>query len=92
MYWGRGLDQAPELVRICVDSWPRPNPSWTVRVLDEKMLSAWVDMSDVREHNPRLTIQAYSDVQRWRLLAAHAGVLADATLYCCKATRRMASQ
>jgi len=84
MYWDRGLNQAPDLVRICVESWERRNPGWTVRVLDEKTLPHWVDMIDVRKRNPRLTIQAYADILRWRLLAAYGGVWADATLYCCK--------
>lgn len=84
MYWHSGLEDAPPLVRVCVESWHRRNPGWTVRVLDDKTLADWVDMDDVRRRNPRITIQVFSDVLRWRLLARHGGVWADATLYCAK--------
>lgn len=84
MYWHSGLAEAPPLVRICIESWRRRNPEWTVRVLDDVLLSEWIDMRDVRGRNPRITIQAFADVLRWRLLAVHGGVWADATLYCNK--------
>jgi len=82
MYWHSGLASAPPLVRICIESWQRRNPDWTVRVLDDASLTTWVDMQDVREQNPLISTQAFSDVLRWRLLARHGGVWADATLYC----------
>lgn len=82
MYWHSGFADAPPLVRICVESWQRRNPGWTVRVLDDTSLSQWIDMQDVRDCNPRITIQAFADVLRWRLLARHGGIWADATLYC----------
>lgn len=82
MYWHSGVTNAPPLVRICIESWQRRNPDWTVRVLDDASLANWVDMHDVRDQNPNITIQAFSDVLRWRLLKQHGGVWADATLYC----------
>lgn len=82
MYWHSGIASAPPLMRICIESWQRRNPGWTVRVLDDAALLDWIDMQDVRDKNPRITIQAFSDVLRWRLLARHGGVWADATLYC----------
>ena len=84
MYWNRGLKQAPDLVHICVESWHKRNPEWNFCVLDDTTLHDWLDMTDVRARNPRLTIQAYSDILRWRLLAQYGGVWADATLYCAK--------
>lgn len=82
MYWDRGLEQAPDLVKLCVSSWRCRNPGWEVRVLDEQTLADWVDMTNVRERNPKLTIQAFCDILRWRLLARYGGVWGDATLYC----------
>ena len=84
IYWDRGLDHAPDLVRICVDSWRRSNPSWIVRVLNDSTVSKWVSMEDVRRQNPYLTIQAYADALRWRLIDSHGGIWVDATLYCVK--------
>ena len=84
MYWHSGIAAAPPLVRICIDSWIRQNPDYTVRVLDDAMLSEYIDMQDVRDSNPKITIQAFADVLRWQLLARYGGVWADATLYCNK--------
>lgn len=84
MYWHNGVNNAPPLARICIESWRRRNPGYTVFVLDDDSLPEWVDMQDVRRHNPRITIQAFSDVLRWRLLARYGGIWADSTLYCVK--------
>ena len=82
MYWHSGLANAPPLARICIESWQRRNPGWTVQVLDDASLGEWIDMQDVRDRNPRITTQVFSDVLRWRLLALYGGVWADASLYC----------
>ena len=84
MYWHSGVNNAPPLARICIESWRRRNPGYTVFVLDDESLPEWVDMQDVRRRNPRITIQAFSDVLRWRLLARYGGIWADSTLYCAK--------
>lgn len=33
IYWHSGLADAPPWARICVESWQRQNPGWTVHVL-----------------------------------------------------------
>lgn len=71
LYWDRCLDQAPDLVRLCVDSWRRKNRDWSVCVLDEATLPNWVDMRDVRQKNPKITIPAFADVLRWHLMAVY---------------------
>lgn len=84
IYWDRGLVSAPPLVKTCVESWRVQNPDWDVRLLDAENLRDTVDMSDVVSANPQLTIQAFADILRWRLIARYGGVWADATLYCNK--------
>lgn len=84
MYWDRGFKQAPDLVKVCVESWQRCNPNWTMNMLDNENLSVFIDMSEIRKLNPRLIVQAFADVLRWKLLRDHGGVWVDATLYCCR--------
>lgn len=82
IYWNHGIEAAPPLVRTCIQSWRQRNPDRAIHVLDDSTLSQWIDMDDVRQRNPRLTIQAFADILRWRLLARYGGVWVDATLYC----------
>lgn len=84
IYWDAGLENSPKLIRACVKSWRLRNPGWTIRTIDKRTVSDWVSMEDIESRHPKLTIQAYSDILRWRLLSKHGGVWADATLYCVK--------
>lgn len=83
-YWKTGIESAPQLVKICIESWQLRNPGWDIVILDDSNVHAWVDMTKVQERNPRLNVIAYSEVLRWKLLALHGGIWADATLFCCK--------
>lgn len=79
IYWHAGEAEAPELARICIDSWRRRNPGWDVRVLSDAVLAEAADVSDVAA---LMSIPALSDIIRLRLLRDHGGVWADATAFC----------
>jgi hypothetical protein len=82
LYWHSGPDNAPEFVKTCIDSWIVLNPEWDVIVISNGNVDDYVDMEDIRKSNSKLPIQAFADALRWRLIARHGGVWADATLYC----------
>jgi hypothetical protein len=77
LYWDKGFDQAPDVVRLCAKSWQVLNPGWEVTLLDATAAQEIVDRTalpqDIREAH-------YSDILRTRLLTQHGGVWADATL------------
>ena len=78
-YWGQGAAQMPRLVRLCVESWQRHNPGWTVRLLDARDLARVGDLG----HLPPWVLHRYgSNLLRLHLLAAEGGVWVDATVYC----------
>lgn len=79
IFWDRGDAAAPPVVRACIDSWRRENPGWEVTVLDNATLTSQVEMS---RPQGRMTVQAYSDLVRLRLLRRHGGVWVDATVFC----------
>lgn len=81
-YWNNGISKAPELVRICIDSWRTQNPGYEIVVLDDNTVHHWVDLGDARARNPRISVTMISDILRWKLLALHGGIWADATLFC----------
>lgn len=79
IYWDRGEAEAPFVVRRCIETWRQHNPGWEVRVLDAGSVQDFADMSDVPAHLPQ---RFFADLLRLRLLRAHGGVWADATVYC----------
>jgi hypothetical protein len=82
MIWYQGLDSAPPLVRLCIDSWCRSNPDWKVIVLDRKSLRDWINSKEVSNDRSDLTVQKISNLARLCLLRRYGGVWADATVFC----------
>lgn len=81
--WLQGLDQAPEVVRLCHESWRRRNPGWEVRALGRGDVDRYVDLDEILGPNRETASpQAISDIVRVSLLADQGGVWADATVFC----------
>lgn len=79
MFWDKGFDAAPEIVRIAAKSWQVLNPGWEIRRLDADSARAVVDIARF----PRRPGMAhYADLLRLELLTRHGGVWADATALC----------
>lgn len=79
IYWDSGLDKAPEVVKMCIESWRAKNPGWKVHVLDQDRVCEFTTMPKL---SPSMPIQFYADLLRLRLLREHGGVWVDATAYC----------
>jgi hypothetical protein len=83
LFWDKGWDEAPELVRLCLKSWETRNPGWEVVKLDGRSPETRRAIAGTfAERTP--TVQAVSNALRLSLLADHGGVWADATTYCLK--------
>lgn len=79
IFWAQGEDAAPPVVRDCIGSWRRENPTWDIRVLNSDTAEALVDLSDLSHHLP---FRFKADLLRLRLLASQGGIWTDATTYC----------
>jgi hypothetical protein len=83
--WLQGIEQAPPLVRICLDSWHRWNPDWQIEVLDWSRLESFLPEYPLWcERWAAMNPGALSDLIRVNLLYHHGGVWADATCLCRK--------
>jgi hypothetical protein len=83
--WYQGYDQAPPIVLACLESWRRLNPGWHVVALDRRLVTEWVDLTNLIDVNRRdLTVQVLSDILRLCLLRRYGGVWVDSTVYCCR--------
>lgn len=82
--WYQGVDQAPALIKACLNSWRTHAPGWELRILDAHSWQAWLPPASVARL-PRfgqLSAAMQSDWLRLQLLQTHGGVWADATLLC----------
>ena len=81
IYWAQGLEEAPEIVQYCINSWKQHNPTWDIVFLNDRTVGNFINASDL---NKRINRTAYSDILRCRLLRQYGGVWVDATVLCTK--------
>ncbi len=85
MFWHDGFDQATPLTQICIKSWERHNPNWSVRLITQKNLTDYIDPAlckDLLAMN--ITVQNQANIVRLLRIARHGGVWADADCFCTK--------
>ncbi|WP_425310586.1 capsular polysaccharide synthesis protein [Falsirhodobacter halotolerans] len=81
--WLQGIDNAPPIVRGCVDRWKKANPEWDVRIISMADVESYSDiLSRFDLSRRRITPASFSDILRVDLLYRHGGIWADATSYC----------
>jgi len=79
----QGRENAPPVVKACLNSWEKMNPGWELRVLDQYDAVAYaprLKQIDLRKKD--ITATAYSDILRIYLLHEYGGVWVDATTFC----------
>lgn len=78
--WFQGFDNAPEIVKRCLQSWIYYNPDWNIIKLDDSNLQKYIDIDEFR--NNEIGLWHLSDIIRVLLLEKYGGVWADATTFC----------
>ena len=85
IYWEQGWTDAPEICKLCKNSWEKLNEKWKINLLDKYNLNKFIDVNTINNNfwniNP---IQTRSDLIRTLLLQKYGGVWVDATLICIK--------
>lgn len=79
LFWEQGEDEAPEVVRRCIDSWRNCNPEWELNILSGNTVADFVKVPDLPDYLP---IQGKADLIRLLLLDKYGGVWVDSTLFC----------
>lgn len=79
MFWDKGFDAAPDLVKACVETWYNKNHGWEIELLDAEEANKVVDR---RKLPDGILTAHYADILRTRLLRDRGGVWADATSIC----------
>ena len=81
IFWNTGFENAPLIVKKCLESWKKYNKEWNIIELDNTNLDKWIDTSILSNN---IDITAKSDIIRILLLTSYGGLWVDATLYCTK--------
>lgn len=83
--WLQGIENAPLLVKRCVDSVYENFPEFDIRIIDEKNMLSYIDIPDYvlrKWKNGIIPNAQFSDIIRILLLAQYGGTWIDATVYC----------
>ncbi len=84
-YWAQGIDQAPMIVRICLETFHEHNPEWSIHFLNSDNIKDWTDLVPIDSRKWRnISLAHRSDLLRTQLLIRHGGVWADPTVWFCK--------
>lgn len=86
-YWEQGLDNAPEVVKLSLNTWIKLNPDYEVRVLSKENLEQYVGLDVfylLSKSSVKLGKAGESDLIRLLLLYNHGGIWVDATTFCLK--------
>lgn len=82
--WFQGLEQAPPLVRRCIESVQRNANGAEVVILTDASIRTWLDLPAhiIEKYDAGLISKAhYSDIVRCALLYQYGGIWMDATLF-----------
>jgi hypothetical protein len=81
-YWHQGFNQAPPLVRSCVEQWQKLHPDWQIQLLDQHCISQYAEPLDIKEKTlDKMLLAHQSDLLRTQLLIKYGGVWADPTTF-----------
>ncbi len=82
--WLQGFDQAPDIVKKCLQSWIDKNPTWNIVQLTNDNLDKYIDLNEIIPdiENKNITFTSLSDIIRIALLRKYGGLWVDSTVYC----------
>ena len=84
MFWDKGFDNAPNIVKECLLSWEHYNPNWEIITLDKKNIYNYLSKELLDNILKKKLIQHQADIIRVNLLNEYGGVWVDSTIFCNK--------
>jgi len=83
IFWQQGEENAPALVKHCIESWHRTNPGWEIRVLDRAAAQPFLLSSAIPSNRlEALPTEKLANILRLRILTEEGGVWTDASTFC----------
>ncbi len=85
IYWAQGWSDAPEICKVCLESWRRLNPGWRVHRLDRRSCGEYIPpeaLGLIEEFGGRWPEMTRCELIRLFLVAEYGGLYTDATNLC----------
>lgn len=83
LYWDKGIEAAPDVVKVTFESWKKLNPDFEINFLDEEKIQEYFDFKSLFNNlTIDVGIAGKSDLIRAYLLARFGGVWVDSTTFC----------
>lgn len=83
IYWNTGINNAPNIIKLCINTWKYYNNNWNIIILDDNNLNNYIDIYNIIK-NKNITIEAKSDIIRICILYNYGGLWVDSTVICTK--------
>ena len=80
--WFQGIENAPYVVKKCVESWKYYNPNWDVRILHENNLHKYINIQRIK--CKKISLSDLSEIIKVMVLHKYGGLWCDANLLCNK--------
>jgi len=84
IYWAQGFNNAPYVVKKCLISWEKLNPTWKIIKLTDNNINNYINIKKEIPNidNKKISKTALSDIIRIFLLEKYGGLWVDATTFC----------
>lgn len=85
IFWYQGLQDAPELVKKCINSVKENYSGWNIVIITKDNISEYIEIPDYiidKVEKKIITLTHFSDILRAALLVKHGGLWLDATVLC----------
>lgn len=82
--WWQGIDQAPDIVKVCIDSVKKRYSNKKIIIIDQKNYSNYIDIPKIiieKVNKGIFSITFFSDILRFCLLEKYGGVWIDSTIF-----------
>ncbi len=83
LYWASGFENAPEVVKICVEHVKKYYPDYKIILLSDDNLDEYIhlDQNIMKYHKEgKISVQTFSDILRFNLLYEYGGFWIDSSL------------
>lgn len=77
--WLQGYENAPDLIKTCIDQWVKLNPTYTFELLEQSDVEHLLKEFPLKIND--ITSQSLSDITRIALLNKNGGIWVDATVF-----------
>jgi len=82
--WFQTFLKAPNIVKLCLESWRYHNPDWNINIINSNNLQEYISFKDdfIPLGRKNISLAAKSDIIRIILLKKYGGLWVDATTFC----------